>query len=69
MCDNDFTTISIIMVFMSQYDNYHDSKSNDKMQNLILITYLIYEQRHTKIDQNNTVRTICGQHKSTIIQF
>ena len=27
MCDNDFTTISIIMVFMSRYDNYHDSKS------------------------------------------
>ena len=27
MCVNDFTTISIIMVFMSRYDNYHDSKS------------------------------------------
>ena len=27
MCDNDFTIISIIMVFMSRYDNYHDSKS------------------------------------------
>ena len=26
MYDNDFTTILIIMVFMSRYDNYHDSK-------------------------------------------
>ena len=41
MCDNDFTTILIIMVFMSRYDNYHDGKSNDKLQNLILI-YLSY---------------------------
>ena len=41
MYDNDFTTILIIIVFMSRYDNYHDSNLNDKMQNLILI-YLSY---------------------------
>ena len=27
MYNNDFTTISIIMVFMSRCDNYHDNKS------------------------------------------
>ena len=30
MCDNDFTTVSIIMIFLSQYDNYHDSGSKWK---------------------------------------
>ena len=27
MCNNDFTTISIIMMFVSRYDSYHDSES------------------------------------------
>ena len=27
MCDNDFTTVSIIMMFVSRYDSYHNSKS------------------------------------------
>ena len=38
MCDNDFTTVLIIMVFVSRYDSYHDS---DKMQNLVIF-YLSY---------------------------
>ena len=31
MCDNDFTTLSIIMMILSQYDNYHDSTTNGKI--------------------------------------
>ena len=30
MCDNDFTTLSIIMMILSLYDNYHDSTTNGK---------------------------------------
>ena len=25
MCDNDFTTLSIIMMILAQYGSYHDS--------------------------------------------
>ena len=28
MCCNDFTTVLTIMMFIAQYDSYHDSKSN-----------------------------------------
>ena len=31
MCDNDFTTLSIIMMILSRYDNYHDSTTNGKI--------------------------------------
>ena len=30
MCDNDFTTLSIIMMILSRYNNYHDSTTNGK---------------------------------------
>ena len=30
MCDNDFTALLIIMMVLSQYDNYHDSTTNGK---------------------------------------
>ena len=28
MCDNDFTTLSIIMTILSRYDSYHNSSTN-----------------------------------------
>ena len=30
MCDNDFTSLSIIMIILSRYDSYHDSTTNSK---------------------------------------
>ena len=30
MCDNDFTSLSIIIIILSRYDNYHDSTTNSK---------------------------------------
>ena len=30
MCDNDFTTLLIIMMILARYDSYHDSTTNSK---------------------------------------
>ena len=30
MCDNDFTSLSIIMIILSRYNSYHDSITNSK---------------------------------------
>ena len=44
MCDNDFTIVSIIIMFVSYDTIAHIMTVNpDKMQNLVLILFILYK--------------------------
>ena len=74
MCNNDFTTVLIIMIFVSLYDSYHDSKSNGKIQNLVLISsipkcdlvivqWIIHTVRTIQCANETWPNTLSGQNK------
>jgi len=54
VCDNDFTTLSIIMMFYHDTIVYHDSASNDEMQNSTWIILYIVCFLHIMPHQNKS---------------